>query len=222
MTSGPDPWREAPKMRAWEQQVREAGCLLESVEPLQILNKRNGDLLFALIEAKGKDPEGRPLLPYALIRGPACVVVPICRNQATGERRFLMIRQRRIGHGGLSLEFPAGMLDKDLDDPAGVAAREFEEETGLQVDPAQLKPLWDRPLFSSPGLSDESIHFFAAEIEVEEEAWRKLEGGNAGHAEEGEYITTTLKTFTEASSELNSIQPLMGFMLYHLRFGELR
>jgi len=221
MSKDPDSWRDSPKVRAWEESLLTAGCSLESVEPLKILDKRSGDLLFALIEAKGRDPEGKPLLPYALIRGPACVVVPVCRNQGTGERRFLMIRQRRIGHGHMSLEFPAGMLDSDLKDPAGVAVRELEEETGLTVKPSQLRPLWNSALFSSPGLSDESIYFFTAEIETKEKVWETLEGKSAGHADEGEYITTTLKTYAEASLELNSIQPLMGFMLYHLHFGEL-
>jgi 8-oxo-dGTP pyrophosphatase MutT (NUDIX family) len=220
--SGSDSWREAPKVRAWEKHLQDAGCSLESLEPLRILNKRDGDLLFALLKATGRDPEGSPLLPYALIRGPACVVVPVCRNKSMGENRFLMIRQRRIGHGGLSLEFPAGMLDDNLNDPVGVAVRELEEETGLRTHRDQLTPLWKSALFSSPGLSDESIYFFAAQLEMEDEAWRALEGRHTGQANEGEYITTTLKTFAEASSELNSIQPLLGFMLYRMRFGELR
>ena len=77
-------WRETPKVKAWEQNLRGAGCSLDSLSPLNLLNKGDGDLLFALLEAKGRDPEGRPLLPYVLLRGPACVVVPACRNRSTG------------------------------------------------------------------------------------------------------------------------------------------
>ena len=214
-------WRETPKVKAWEQSLRHAGCSLESLEPLNILRKRDGNLLFALVEAKGRDPEGRDLMPYVLLRGPACVVVPVCRNRHTGERRFLMIRQRRVGHGGMSLEFPAGMLDHDLHDPVGVAVRELEEETGVVVERSTLTPLWEKALHSSPGLSDESVYFFTTEIGVENETWHALEGGEAGHAHEGEFITTTLKTYADASGELTSIQPLMGFLLYHRLHGEL-
>ena len=214
-------WRETPKVKAWEQSLRDAGCSLESLEPLNLLRKRDGNLLFALVEATGRDPEGRPLMPYVLLRGPACVVVPVCRNRLTGDKRFLMIRQRRVGHGGLSLEFPAGMLDHDLHDPVGVAVRELDEETGVKVNPSSLMPLWDRPLHGSPGLSDECVYFFAVEIDLEDGEWCALEGGEAGHAHEGEFITTTLKTYAEAAGELTSIQPLMGFLLYHRRYGEL-
>ena len=223
MTPGSDPaWRNAPKVKAWEQNLGNAGCSLDSLTALNILNKRDGNLLFALVEANGRDPEGKPLLPYALLRGSACVVVPVCRNLDSGEKRFLMIRQRRIGHGGLSLEFPAGMLDGDVHDPVETAARELEEETGVKVEPSQMKSLWIRDLFSSPGLSDESVYFYYVEIDLKEAAWKALEGGAAGHAHEGEYITTTLKTFAEALNELTSIQPLMGFLLYHRKHGELR
>ena len=83
-------------------------------------------------------------------------------------------------------------------------------------------PLWNRALHSSPGLSDESIYFYSVEIDLEAGAWSALEGGEAGHEHEGEYITTTLKTFSEASAELTSIQPLMGFLLYHRMHGELQ
>ena len=218
-------WRHAPKVKAWEQSLRDAGCSLESLKPLNILNKPHGNndkLLFALVEAKGSDAEGNPLLPYALLRGPACVVIPVCRHLGTGERRFLMIRQRRIGHGHLSLEFPAGMLDGDLHNPMETAVRELEEETGLRIEASALKPLWNRSLYSSPGLSDESIYFYTVAIDLDAETWNALEGGESGHAHEGEYITTTLKTFAEASMELTSTQPLMGFLLYHQMHGELR
>jgi 8-oxo-dGTP pyrophosphatase MutT (NUDIX family) len=213
-------WRGAAKVKAWEQSLRDSGCSLESVEPAHLVRKRDGDLLFALLRARGRDAEGRPLLPYAFLRGPACVVVPVCRNRKTGMRRFLMIRQRRIGHGGMSLEFPAGMLDEDLRDPAGTALRELEEEANLKVDRAALVPLWERPLFSSPGISDESIYFYSTETELEDVAWKSVEGGESGHAHEGEYITTTLKTFAEAAAEITSLQPMLGFLLYFRRFGE--
>jgi len=68
-----------------------------------------------------------------------------------------MVRQRRIGNGNLSLEFPAGMLDAEVDNPLGVATREFIEETGLGISASDLFPLFDKKLFSSVGASDEGI-----------------------------------------------------------------
>ena len=207
-------------VRAWEGKLRGEGWTLDSLEPLDILNRRHGEgMLFALLSAEGRDPEGKALLPYVLLRGAACVIVPRVRNAASGETKFLMILQRRVGSGDLSLEFPAGMVD-GADEPRATAARELEEETGLHVESSRLIPLWDKGLYSSPGLSDESIHFYAVDFDLEDAAYRALEGGSAGHADEGEHITTTLKTFAEASAAITSLQPLLGFFLHRLRFGE--
>lgn len=208
-------------IRAWEDSLRSRNWRIDSLNPLNILRRRDGSPLFALLEARGADPEGKPLLPYVLLRGPASVVVPVCRNLATGERRFLMILQRRVGSGHMSLEFPAGMLEGGSADPAETALRELEEETGVRAEASALMPLWDKGLYSSPGLSDETIHFFAAHVDLDDAAWRALEGAAAGHAHEGEYITTTLRTWAEVASELTSIQPLVGFFLYHRMFGEI-
>jgi 8-oxo-dGTP pyrophosphatase MutT (NUDIX family) len=157
-----------------------------------------------------------------LVRGAAVVVVPECINRDTGERRFLMVRQRRVGDGTMSLEFPAGMVENG-GDPLEAARRELEEETGLGsevLEGIDLERLWDRGLCTSPGLSDESVHFYATEITLDDARFRALEGGEAGHAHEGEHITTTLKMYAEAASELTSIQPLMGFFLHRLHFGD--
>lgn len=205
-------------VRAWERSLRDERWSVESLRPLNVLGRKDGNPLFALLEARGTDPEGEPLLPYVLLRGSASVVVPVCVNTDTGARRFLMIRQRRVGNGALSLEFPAGMIDGN-DDPAATALRELEEETGVRADAATLVPLWDKGLCSSPGLSDEAVHFFAAEIFLDDAAFRALEGGAAGHAHEGEHITTTLKTYAEAAPQITSLQPLLGFFLYHQYFG---
>jgi 8-oxo-dGTP pyrophosphatase MutT (NUDIX family) len=216
----PEGWREAPMVRAWEHRLGAQGWKLDSLEPLDILNRRHGEgMLFALLNAEGRDPEGKPLLPYVLLRGAACVVVPVVKNRETGEKKFLMILQRRVGSGDLSLEFPAGMVDGDQD-PVGTALRELEEETGLRAEASALVPLWDKGLYSSPGLSDESVHFYGVDLELDAAAYRALEGGAAGHADEGEHITTTLKTFAEASAAITSLQPLLGFFLHRLRFGE--
>jgi 8-oxo-dGTP pyrophosphatase MutT (NUDIX family) len=212
-------WRRWPVVRAWEDALGAEKWSVDSLSPLNILARRDGSPLFAVMEARGTDPEGKPLLPYVLLRGDASVVVPVCRNRATGMRRFLMVNQRRIGNGAMSLEFPAGMVETA--DPIVAAARELEEETGLRVEPPALIPLWDRGLCSAPGLSDEAVHFYAAHIDLDDAAFRALEGADAGHAHEGEHITTTLTTFAEAAPRVTAMHPLLGFLLYHRRFGEV-
>ncbi len=114
--------------------VLDAGCSINKLVPLSLLYKKNGELLFALCEADVTDPQGNKLPRYIFIRGHAVIVVPLVKNRDTGEERFLMIRQRRIGNGGNNLEFPAGMLDREVNAARAVAVRELSEETGLDVE----------------------------------------------------------------------------------------
>jgi 8-oxo-dGTP pyrophosphatase MutT (NUDIX family) len=118
-----------------------------------------------------------------------------------------------------SLEFPAGMLDDETGDPAGVALRELQEEVGLTVAPAALIPLSDRPLYTSPGLDDEAIHFFACEVELDDAEFHALEGGRGGLEEEGEHIRLGLWDHAEAIKVADSVQVHLAF---HLYFGKLK
>ena len=206
--------RAVPKYRAWKRTVERSGCSIRMVEPLLELNKPDGSLLFAMLRTRVEDPQGRPLPAYALLRGHAAIIVTVVINAETGERKFLMLRQRRIGHGGESLEFPAGMLDEDVDDALGVALRELREETGLEATREQLFPLCERPLYSSPGLDDEAIHYFGCELELAAERFHGLEGGATGKAEEGEFIRLGLWDYEKARPETDSIQVRLGFQLY--------
>lgn len=206
-------------VRLWERALTSRGWTLEAVRPLNLLARRNGDPLFALLEAKGVDPEGRPMLPYVLVRGAAAVVVPECVNRKTGERKLLMVLQRRAGDGTLSLEFPAGMVE-DGGDPLETARRELHEETGLPEDllaGIALEPLWDKGLASSPGLSDETVHFYTVVLTLDDAVFRALDGGTAGHEEEGEHIVTVLRAPSEAAAELGSVLTLLALRLWERR-----
>jgi 8-oxo-dGTP pyrophosphatase MutT (NUDIX family) len=204
-----------PKIRAWMNLVRNAGCAVNKIKPITLLRKKNKELLFALLDTDLRSPEGHGLPRYLFIRGDACLVVPLVRNRNTGEERFLMVRQRRVGSGSLSLEFPAGMLDSDVDDPVGVAARELAEETGIKAAAADLFPLCDKKLFSSVGACDEGIYYYGCTLEIDEDEWRSLANGKkAGNPEEGEHISVTLMTRKEAGNEATSLQVHLGFYLF--------
>jgi 8-oxo-dGTP pyrophosphatase MutT (NUDIX family) len=211
---------KAPKYRAWKRSVVRNGCVLRAVEPLQELNKPDGSLLFALLRTRVEDPQGRPLPAYAVIRGHAVVIVTEVVNRADGERKFLMLRQRRIGNGGEALEVPAGMLDEDVGDPVGVALKELKEETGLEARRDQMIPLAERPLFSSPGLDDEAIHFFGCSLELSAGEYAALEGREAGKAEEQEYIRMGLWDYAGALKGVDSLQVRLGFALWFEHRGK--
>ena len=206
--------RRAPKYRAWKRAITRNGCAVRNIEILQELNKGDGSLLFAFLRTRVEDPRGRPLPAFALIRGHAALIVTVVVNRETGERKFLMLRQRRIGHGGESLEFPAGMLDEDVADPIGVALKELHEETGLTARRDQMVPLLDKALYSSPGLDDEAIHYFGCTLELSAAEFHALEGGETGKAEEHEYIRMGLWDYDRALPEVDSLQVRLGFSLW--------
>ena len=125
-----------------------------------------------------------------------------------------MIRQRRIGNGGNNLEFPAGMLDREINAAQAVAVRELSEETGLSVAAKDLFPLHDGPLYSSPGAADEGIYYFGCTVSLPGPEFSSLEGRIAGSVDDGESITVTLRKAEEAERETTSLQVRLGLHLF--------
>jgi ADP-sugar diphosphatase len=207
-------YQEEPKFLAWKSSLEKAGCSIRSVIPKSLFNKPSGELLFGVFEVDALAPEGHKILPIVVVRGNACVVVPLLRDRETGEEKFLMIRQRRTGNGRMNLEFPAGMLDRLVEEPLEVAAHELLEETGLSLDKSRLFPLFDKPLFTSVGLQDEAILYFGCIAEVSHGIFAGFEGKQAGAQSEDEHITVTLKTREEALAEAESGQVVLGLFLF--------
>jgi 8-oxo-dGTP pyrophosphatase MutT (NUDIX family) len=207
-------FRNEPKVKQWEKTVRDNGCSLNKLAPLSLLHKKNGELLFALCEADVADPQNKKLPGYIFIRGHAVIVVPMLRNKTTGEERLLMIRQRRIGNGRLNLEFPAGMLDRDVDKVEAVAVKELFEETGLSIAESDLRPLHEGPLYSSPGATDEGIYYFGCIVVLADQEFKSFEGRTAGNADDGESIKVTLCTMSAAENETTSLQARLGLFLF--------
>ena len=83
----------------------------------------------------------------------ASAVVPILPN---GD--VILVRQFRYPIGKVTLEVPAGKLDKPGEDPILCAERELSEETGYVA-----KKIWKlTTIATSFGFSDEWIHLYAA------------------------------------------------------------
>jgi len=203
-----------PKIVAWTDSLNRAGCTINAITPLSVQTKSNGELLFAYLSADVTAPEGYKLLPILFVRGDAVIVVPEIINKDTGEQKFLMVEQRRIASGEMHLEFPAGMLDREIANPVSVALKELFEETGLQLDESNLKLLCDKPLFSSPGASEEKIWFYGTSVELSSGEFSSLHGRVTGSFAENEHIRTVLadrKTFLERNC---SAQALLALNLF--------
>ncbi|MFP4416977.1 MAG: NUDIX hydrolase [Chitinivibrionales bacterium] len=207
-------FNDSPKVIAWKKAIEQTGCTIHSIDPLKVLHKGNRDVLFALIKADISAPDGQKLLPYVFIRGDAVIVVPLIRNSDTGEERFLMVEQRRVANGDIALEFPAGMLDHLVDSPRKVAVRELEEETGVRITEEDIHSLVEKPLYSSPGASDEAIYFYGCIIEMNNEQFQSLEGRLTGDISEQEHIRVTLKSREEVLPAISSVQVYLAFDLF--------
>lgn len=207
-------YENEPKVRAWIDSVVKAGCTIHSLSPVNIIYKKNKELLFALIKADVSDPMGNKLDEILFLRGHACIVVPEIKNRTTGKKAFLMIRQRRIGNGKVNLEFPAGMLDRNIHNAKKVAITELFEETGLKVSETDIFPLCDHLLLCSPGASDEGIYYFGCSVVVSGRGFARLEGREISGPSENEHIAVTLMSRKQAEKESASLQARLGFYLF--------
>jgi ADP-ribose pyrophosphatase len=114
------------------------------------------------------------------IRHPgAAAIVPIFEDGGT-----LLVRQFRFPPRRTFLEVPAGKLDRPNEDPAAVAARELEEETGWRAE--RFEPIG--MAYPCIGYSNEEIHVFAA---------HELERGEQDLAE-GEFVEVVQMDLEEA------------------------
>ncbi len=201
------------KFKIWKKRVESNDCTIHSAEPINEIRKKDGSLLFALLKTEVISPENKKLPHILFLRGDACVIVILLRNKSTGEEKFLMVRQRRIGNGQMCLEFPAGMLDESSNAPE-VAVREIFEETGLPLKEDELFALTDTVLYSSAGASDEGIHYFGALKEVDDQTFNSFFDKEGGCCDENEHISTTLMSRTDAEQETTSLQARLGFFLF--------
>lgn len=74
-----------------------------------------------------------------------------------GEKKdkVVLIRQYRYTIGDYIYEFPAGLVEPGEDFHEG-AVRELYEETGLKLTPLKVDPMYEKPYFTTIGMTDES------------------------------------------------------------------
>lgn len=69
--------------------------------------------------------------------------------------RVVLIRQYRYPIGTYAYEFPAGLVEEG-EDYHDSAVRELYEETGLSLTPLKVDEAYQKPYFTSVGMSDEA------------------------------------------------------------------
>jgi ADP-ribose pyrophosphatase len=113
--------------------------------------------LFDLSVSQRSSPGGKTGDFWVLSAQDWVNVVPVVRSPE-GHQAFLMVRQYRHGAEMVTLEFPAGLVERG-EDPAVAASRELREETGYAA--GRLTPLGVmRP---NPAFMDNRCFTFLAE-----------------------------------------------------------
>lgn len=209
----PEPLENSLKYKQWRTAMAAHGNTVDAVRPLSLIHKPNGELLFALLSADMRDPEGQPYPPVVLLRGAFVVIVTALTVAETGQEYLLLVRQRRVADGDMLYEHPAGMCDA-TDDPLEVAVKELAEETGLHLPPQAFVPLNDRLLFTSPGLLDEGGWCYYVRHTLREHDLQLLLGQTLGNPAEQEFIQLHLATPQEALRLSRNITTLAATWLY--------
>ncbi|WP_376795352.1 NUDIX hydrolase [Thermogemmatispora sp.] len=113
-------------------------------------------------------PDGTLIPDYYIIENRGWVgIVPL-----TPDGRFLLNRQYKHGIGRQVLEFPAGAIDPDEDDPLLTAHRELMEETGYSVVPEKIELL--AHMYANPTGAQTRIWWYLAR-DVEKTGQQKLD-----------------------------------------------
>lgn len=128
-------------------------------------------------------PDGREGELELIRHRGASAVVPILGEVDDPDPPVVLIRQYRYAAGGVLYEIPAG-IPEEGEDWETCARRELEEETGYRA--GRFRFL--NSLFTTPGFTDEVIHFFLA---------TGLEDGEI-RRDQDEYIEVVRLPFSEA------------------------
>ena len=206
---------DALKYQTWRDHLVHNQIKTNDVQELHVRRAdKDGSVLYALLQVDADTPEGNQLNPICFLKGDAVSMLVVLIDEQTDDKYVLLVKQRRVCDGSELYEHPAGMIDEDDDSPVAVAARELEEEAQLSVPPDELKPLFDKPLFSSTSTSDEALHFFYLERRLPLTDIRAMHGRQTGEEGENEHTQLHIATLPDAHRLIRNIHGVMSHLQY--------
>lgn len=190
---------------------------------------------FIKLKAEVSNDNGELLPGSVFLRGGSVGMLLILQpddipSNTEDEKHVILTLQPRIPAGSLSLaELPAGMLD-DAGTFAGGAAKEIEEETGLEIPANELINMTELALSSatsdneehlqkgvypSPGGCDEFVPIFLWQKRISREQMKEWQGKLTGLRDHGEKITLMLCPLEQAWRQGGrDAKVLSGWALY--------
>jgi 8-oxo-dGDP phosphatase len=109
--------------------------------------------VFRVVRFGVRDPDGDEFDRFVVRHPGAVSVVPVHDDGSV-----TLVRQYRAAVDDLVLEIPAGLLDRDGEEPEQAARRELAEEAGLEA--SSWQPLIGT--WNTPGVSDQHTTIFLA------------------------------------------------------------
>jgi ADP-sugar diphosphatase len=164
---------------------------------------------FLKLKAEVTNDTGELLPGSVFLRGGSVCMLLIVQPDDVNDREeehVVLTIQPRIAAGSLSfVELPAGMLDES-GTFTGAAAKEIQEETGLDIAEAELLDMTSlaipattaeneqlqHGIYPSPGACDEFIPLFLARKRLDRAEIESLKGRLTGLRDHGEKITLKL------------------------------
>lgn len=102
----------------------------------------------------------------------AVIIIPLLKKMYTGDDAdaddifdTILVEQFRPPVRQATLEFPAGLIDKD-ETPEQAALRELREETGYIGEACKTPPQVSRQVCMSPGLCDETVQVVLVHVDL--------------------------------------------------------
>ncbi|KAK1506482.1 NUDIX domain-containing protein [Colletotrichum costaricense] len=173
----------------------------------------SGRVGFLKVRADVKNEAGEGLPASIFLRGPSVgmlvMLIPDDARPDSDERYVVLTVQPRVPVGSLSfVELPAGMVD-DSGSFAGAAAKEIQEELGLEIHESKLTCLSElagaggssgneadeglaEAVYPSAGGCDEFVTLYSHEKRIPREQLKEWSGKLTGLRDHGEKITLKL------------------------------
>lgn len=127
-------------------------------------------------------PDGRTTIRETVIHGGAAAMLPV-----DSEGKIILVRQYRHSARAMTLEIPAGTIEKG-EEPLACAEREIEEETSYRA--GKLSFMFK--MYSSIGICNEILYIYLAEGLVKGEA----------HPDDDEFINIERYTVEECIAKI--------------------
>ena len=112
--------------------------------------RRNGDVKPYFVASRVRQAEGLK----AVSHNDRCDGVIIYGVHGEKKDKVVLVRQYRYPIGDYIYEFPAGLVESG-EEMVSAGVREFFEETGLKLTPCNAAQAYQKPFFTTVGMTDE-------------------------------------------------------------------